>query len=214
MRTAIGVPPALARRSNRVLRPRDAGQVYAHPRAELARLAQAGAVKHLATGYYILVPQDRLGDHRWTPDLDATALGVGQADYGSNTVALMGVSAARYHGAIPRAQAVAVVAVPKQRPALETEIGRIIFVKRDVTRLDLEQLDTTLSSGLVTTIEQTLLDLVDRPTLGGLAPADLTAAVRALAPRVDWSLTRHLAADQRRPGALRTALDLTGADRA
>jgi hypothetical protein len=197
-----------------VLRPRDADEVYAHPRAELARLAQAGAVKRLATGYYALVPQDRLGDHRWTPDLDAAALGIGQVDYGPASVALMGLSAARYHGAIPRALSVAVLAIPKQRPALDTEVGRIVFVKRDVTRLDLERLDTTLGSGLVTTIEQTLLDLVARPTLGSLAQADLADAVRTLAYRADWALTRHLAADQRRPGALRAALDLTGVDRA
>jgi hypothetical protein len=209
MRTAVAVPPALARRTNRVLRPRDAAPVYAHPRAELSRLARAGAARHVATGYYVLIPQDRWGDDRWTPDLDAVALGIAQADHGPG-VALMGTSAARHHGAIPRALGAAIVATAKQRPMLDTEVGRIVFVTRDTDRLDLERVDTSLGSGLVTTIEQTLLDLASRPTLGGLAPADLTEAVRALAVRADWGLVEQLAHDQRKPGALRTALNLTG----
>jgi hypothetical protein len=59
------------------------------------------------------------------PDLKGVALGIGQADYGVDSVALMGVSAARMHGAIPRL-AVAVLAVPKQRPPLRTGDARIV----------------------------------------------------------------------------------------
>jgi AbiEi antitoxin C-terminal domain len=204
-RKTVPVPALLSRRANRVLRPRDALDVYAHPRAELARLAHLGVVSHLATGYYAMVPPDRLGDDRWQPELDAAALGLAQADYGVSAVALMGTSAARHHGAIPRALAVAVVAVPKQRPALDTHVGRVVFVKRDVTRLDLERIDTPLTSGWVTTPEQTLLDLADRPSLGGLTEAEAGEAVRALAARVDWPQLAGLAARQRKPGALRTA---------
>jgi hypothetical protein len=68
-----------------------------------------------------MIPQHRLGDSTWTPDLHTAALGIGQADYGTGAVALMGVTAARLHGAIPRALAVAVVAVPKQRPGVGAE---------------------------------------------------------------------------------------------
>ena len=71
---------APARRGNRVLRPRDTTGVYAHPRAELARLAGLGVVARVATGYYVMVPPDRLGDPRWRPELDALALGVAQSD--------------------------------------------------------------------------------------------------------------------------------------
>jgi hypothetical protein len=207
-RAAVAIPPALARRGNRVLRPRDAKGIYAHPRAELHRLSRTGAVRRLATGYYVLVPQEWWGDDRWLPDLDAAALGLAQTDYGADGTALVGISAAHHHGAIPRAVAVAVVAVPKQRPALDTRYGRVIFVKRDARRLDLERVDTALTSGWVTTIEQTLLDLAARPTLGGLAAADATEAVRALAPRADWALVQQLAQEQHRPGGFRAALDI------
>ena len=54
------------------------------------------------------------------------------------------------------------VAVPKQRPVLATEIGEIGFAKRDVTRLDVERVRTELVSGWVTTVEQTLLDIAGR----------------------------------------------------
>src|SRR5215471_5263110 len=138
-RTAVGVPPLLARKGIRVLRPRDAGDVYEHPRAEFARLTRRGALRRLATGYYALVPQERIEDGRWIPGIEAVALGIGQADYGTSSVALMGISAARRHGAIPRAISLGVVAVPKQRLVLRTEIGPVIFVKRDVDRLDLER---------------------------------------------------------------------------
>jgi hypothetical protein len=210
VRTALSIPPDLAKRSNRVIRPRDAQGVYEHPRAEFARLTDRGVLRRLATGYYALVPQDRLGDKRWTPGIEAAALGMAQADYGAADVALMGVSAARHHGAIPRALAVAVVAVPKQRPQMETEVGRIVFVKRDVGRLDLERIDVPLTSGWVTTIEQTLLDLSARPTLGNVERRDVDVAVKALATRADWTLIARLAKEQHKPAALDRAMHTAG----
>lgn len=202
LRHSIVMPVSLARRENKVLRPRDAADVYANPRAELARLVRLGAARRIAPGYYVLVPQEWLGDQRWRPDLDDAALGLAQADYGTSDVALMGASAARAHGAVPRALAAAIVAVPKQRPPLDSDIGRVIFVKRSVAKLDLERIDTRLTSGWVTTIEQTILDLAARPTLAGLAPADAAEAIRALAARADWKLLTDLARDQHRPAAL------------
>ena len=207
-RSSVSVPPALARRANKVLRPRDIGTVYAHPRAELARLARSGVVQRLAAGYYTVVPQERLGDLRWRPELDAAALGLAQTDYGIDAVALMGVSAARYHGAIPRALAVAVVAVPKQRPVLTSRPGRMIFVKRDVAQLDIERVDTQLASGWVTTMEQTMLDVAARPELGGLSRQDVDQTIRALGARVDWALVDQLAAAQHKPAALRAAMTI------
>jgi len=209
-RTAIGIPPGLARRPNRVLRPKDAQDVYEYPRAEFARLADRGVLRRLATGYFALVPQERLGDRRWTPGIEAAALGIAQADYGAAAVALMGVSAARHHSAIPRALALAVVAVPKQRPRMETEVGRIVFVKRDVSRLDLERVDMRLTAGWVTTIEQTLLDLSARPTLGNVDQRTINEAVKALAARADWTLVAHLAKEQHKPAALATAMRTVG----
>ncbi|OLZ56146.1 hypothetical protein BS330_18700 [Amycolatopsis keratiniphila subsp. nogabecina] len=97
-RTGISLPPELAQRSQRVIRPRDLSDLYAHPRAEVARLTRSGVLHRVATGYYALPPLNRLGDSRWVPDLNAVALGVGQVDYGVSSAALMGISAAYIHG--------------------------------------------------------------------------------------------------------------------
>jgi predicted transcriptional regulator of viral defense system len=149
----------------------------------MARLAARGAVRRLASGYYAVVPLDRWGDETWRPDLHAAALGIAQADCGRDAVALMGVSAARLHGAVPREIAVAVVAVPKQRPAVTVAGGRILFVRRTVDRLDVQAAQTELATGWITTIEQTLVDLLDRPTLGDLPTAHLTEATDNLRRR-------------------------------
>jgi hypothetical protein len=202
-RTALGVPPALARRGNRVLRPRDAANVYVNPRAELARLVDNGVAHRLTTGYYALTPQRRLGDRGWRPELNAAAFAMAQADYGTDGAALMGIGAARLHGAIPRALAVTVVAVPKQRPTLTTTAGRIHFVRRDLARLDLERATTELTTGWVTTVEQTLLDLAARPELGGLPEQDRVEALRALWARADHGICEELAGAQRKRAALR-----------
>ncbi len=208
---AAGLPSGLARGGERVLRPRDAGIVYAQPWTEFKRLAERGILKKIATGYYAIVPVRRVSDGRWMPALEAAALGIARADYGPEAIALMGISAARHHGAIPREVGTAVVAVPKQRPALRTSLGRVAFVKRDVSRLDVQRMETELGAGWVTTVEQTLVDLAARPSLGGLAEADVTAAMRALSGRADWELVERLAKEQHRPGALASARVATGA---
>ena len=115
-------------------------------------------------GYYAHVPEAERGGS-WRPSIEAIALGIGQADYGKNEVALMHLSAARIHAAIPRAIAVAVLAVPKQRPRLETEFGRIFFVKMRVENLKRVRTETELGAGWVTSIEQTVLDITKRPSL-------------------------------------------------
>ena len=118
----------------------------------------------MAHGYFAHIPEVSRGGE-WRPEIEALALGIGQADYGKNEVALMHLSAARIHGAIPRALAVAVVAVPKRRPALETSCGRIVFVKRDVDSIKRMRIETELATGWCTSIEQTALDLANRPEL-------------------------------------------------
>ena len=208
-RTAISLPPELAHRRQRVLRPRDLTDLYAHPRAEIARLTRSGVLHRLANGYYALAPLGRLGDTRWVPELKAAALGVGQADYGVESVALMGISAAHIHGAIARRLASAVLAIPKQRPPLAAVGARIAFVKRDIAQLDLERTETELGAGWVTTVEQTALDLAARPTLGDISVADAHEAIRALTLRVDWPLLANLASTQHRPAALATITTLT-----
>ncbi|WP_434453369.1 type IV toxin-antitoxin system AbiEi family antitoxin [Lentzea sp. E54] len=125
-----------------------------------------------------------------------------QADYGRDAVALMSITAAHVHGALPRAIGTAVVAVPKQRPVLHTNVGEIVFVKRNVQRLDLERVETELTTGWTTTPEQTVLDVAARPELGGIEEAAARSILRALVRKIDWAVTEELARDQHRPGAL------------
>ena len=200
---ASGLPPQLARRPFGVLRPVDAVDVYANPAKDLARLAERGSLHKLATGYYAVVPPHST-DRAWLPSVEAAAFGIAAADYGPNGAVLMGLSAARLHGAVPRALDVAVVAVPKNRPALllGDRDATVRFVRRDTDRLDAERVNTDLGAALVTTVEQTLLDLAHRPHLGGV-PAEANAAIRALWPRADPDHVGEIAGQQR----LRSALD-------
>ncbi len=77
----------------------------------------------------------------------------------------------------------------------------MLFIRRDVASLDLQWHRTELGNGWVTTIEQTLLDLIARPTLGG-APDAAHDAITALLPRTDTDLLRDLARTQRRRAAV------------
>lgn len=147
-----------------VMRPRDASAIYTQPALQFRRLEKEGVLLKVAHGYYAHIPEAFRGS-RWRPEIEALALGIGQADYGINGVALMHLSAARLQGAIPRAIAIAVLAVPKQRPALETKCGRIVFVKRDVARLKRIKVKTELATGWCTSNEQTAVDLARRPDL-------------------------------------------------
>lgn len=201
-RAAGKLPAVLLRRPLRVVRPQDAADVYAFPRPELARLWKAGTLHRIAGGYYAVVPDDQT-DRDWRPELEAAALGIAAADQGVDAVALMGLSAARVHGAIPRALGVAVVAAAGHRRTLRLtdRDATVVFVRRDVGRLDCEQRQNELGRGLVTTVEQTLLDLAARPSLGGLTD-EAEAAVQALIPRADREILRELATAQRRRATL------------
>lgn len=156
--------PTLASLRRGVLRPRDAAGLYTQPALQFRRLEQEGVLLKVAHGYYAHIPEASRGG-QWRPEIEALALGVGQADYGVNGAVLMHLSAARVQGAIPRAIAVAVLAVPKQRPTLETTCGRIVFVKRDVARLKRIKVITELATGWSTSNEQTAVDLARRPDL-------------------------------------------------
>jgi hypothetical protein len=167
----------------------------------------------VANGYYVVVPQDMVG-RPWVPDLDAVAAGIASAIYGPERAVLMGISAARVLGAIPRALATALVAVPKQHRPIQLN-GRpslVRFVKRDTDRLDVERIETPLGPALVTTPEQTVLDLAHRPQLGDVGD-DVPAAVAALYRRSDTQRLEMLAADQRLTASLRHAESWAGAHR-
>lgn len=196
---------SLANLPLRTLRPRDAEIAYPHPRPQLARLVDRGLIHRVADGYYIVVPQEMVG-HRWLPDLEAAAAGIASAIYGANNAVLMGVSAARILGAIPRALATAVVAVPTQhRPITLTDRSAVIqFVKRHTHRLDAERVQTPLGPTLATTPEQTTLDLAHRPLLGD-AEVDVPSAIAALYERSDKKRIEAIANEQRLTASLRRA---------
>src|SRR5689334_22354967 len=118
----------LAQTGNRVLKPGDFRDTYTNPWEEFARLTRTGVLAKLAHGYYVLVPEEHRGRY-WAPEIEGIALGIANADYERDDVALMGPTAARALGVIPRALATATVAIPRQRPVLNTAAGRIHFVK-------------------------------------------------------------------------------------
>jgi AbiEi antitoxin C-terminal domain len=190
----------LARTGNRVLKPGAFHDAYANPWDEFARLTRTGTLAKLAHGYYVLIPEEHRGGY-WQPDVEGIALGVAIADYGRDAVALMGPSAARALAALPRALAAATVAIPRQRKALATTAGHVQFVTRAVERLDTQRFVNDITTGWVTTPEQTVLDLADRPDLGGITPATAEEAVRTLTGRCDQQLVARLARAQRKIAA-------------
>jgi predicted transcriptional regulator of viral defense system len=202
------VPPELVRQG-RVLRPVDAEGIYAHPRPEFKRLVEAGALHRLADGNYAVVPDDMVGT-AWLPDLEAAAMGIATTGGRTDTAALMGLSAARLHGAIPRVVNLATVAVSHHRRNLRLvdRDAEVQFVRRTLGDLDLQRQQTELGQGWVTTVEQTVLDLIARPSLGGSVEAT-REAVTALLNRADIDLVRDLARKQRR----RTAVERVLAER-
>ena len=162
MMTAIrraGLPPQLAQAPLRTVRTRDV-HVYAHPRQQLARLEGNGLLHRLADGFSTVVPQDRVGA-AWLPTLEGAAAGIAAAEFGDRQYALMGLTAARVHGAVNRAVALAWVAAPRRREELRLtdRPATIRFLPRDLPTMHLEVLQTDLGGCLVTTPEQTVLDL-------------------------------------------------------
>lgn len=201
----VGLPPEITAADPRVLRPMDLQRRYANPSKELNRLARNGAVLRLARGYYAVVPEPFRGT-AWRPSSEDAGLALAQADYGRDAVVAMGVSAARLLGSVPRALATSVIAIPRQRSPLDTSAGRFLFVRRQVERLDAQRVRTELSTGLVTTAEQTILDLADHPDLGSLSRLEVGEAIQRLAEHADWRLIAELAQAQRkRPAAVRAA---------
>ena len=88
--------------------------------------------------------------------------------------------------------------------ALSDRPAVVRFVKRDTGSLDAERIDTPLGPTLVTTPEQTVLDLAHRPELGDVE-VDIHAAVAELYARSDQQRLSALASDQRRMASLRRA---------
>lgn len=198
---ATPLPIEIAARSLRVIRPRDAADLYRNPPLEFARLARAGLLLRVARGYYAIPPMEALGTVSWRPAAESVALGIAMVDYGKDRVALAGISAARVLDAVPRALAVGVVAAPTERHTINTLSGPLSFWKRDTSDLATQRARTELATGWVTTPEQTILDMAYRPKLAGISPATTSEAMWALATRVDWEMVFDLSVRQRRRAA-------------
>ncbi|MEV6658861.1 type IV toxin-antitoxin system AbiEi family antitoxin domain-containing protein [Nocardia fluminea] len=205
------VPGELWRAPLRTLRPQDLADIYVQPRPEIARLVDRGVLHRVAHGYYAIVAPEQIG-RPWLPPLEAVAAGIATSIYGQEQAIVMGVSAARLQGAVPRALATAIVAVASQHRliALTDRPAQVRFVRRETAALDAERIETPLGPALVTTPEQTVLDLARRPALGN-AEAELRPAIETLYRRSDPTRLAQLAADQRLGAALRRAQSWVGA---
>ncbi|MCZ4563963.1 hypothetical protein O4160_24275 [Rhodococcus sp. IEGM 1401] len=196
----------------RMVRAATAADVYAHPRAELARLTDLGLLHRVATGFYVAVPDDQVGGG-WMPGLEAAAAGIAVAAYGVDDAVVMGVSAARLHGAIPRALATAVVAVPTRHDPIRLVDRQAVvrFVVRDTARLDAERIDTELGPVLATTAEQAVLDLVKPPGLGD-AEGEVWPAVEQLYRKCDLKVLAEIAEAQEMRTTLTRLQDRLGSE--
>jgi len=169
----------------RTVRPLMLRDVYANPDKELARLRDRGYLVQLARGTYLVKPDTVPISQNWAPPLEVAAMAYSTAAYHPATPVLYGISAARHWQAIPRAIGVAVVAVPRpHRPVGLHTGGRVEFTVRRVDLLDTQPVDTVAGAMRVTTPEQTLVDLVAWPQLGGM-PDQAIQAARQIVPQVD-----------------------------
>lgn len=192
-----GLPVAITRAPLRTFRPKDLAETYTQPNVQLHRLTRQNRVKKAAHGLYYAVPDDQ--DPTWAPTLEAVAAGVATAIFGERVPVLMHLTAARLLGALPRAIGQAFVAAPRQHMPLQVADrpgATIFFVAREVDALDATLVRTDLGPALVTTPEQTVLDLTKRPRLGEM-PEETQAAVRLLLPRCDGGRLEELAREQR-----------------
>lgn len=199
---APGLPAELARAPMRTVRPRDL-EVYTQPRVQLLRLQRHGLLHRMAAGYYAIVPTDRIGTD-WMPTVEGAAAGIAAADFGEDGFALMGLTAARMHRAIPRAIAFAVVATPRRRKPLRMEdrTATVHFLTRNPEAIYVERMTTDMGACLVTVPEQTVLDLAHLPQLGDMEQ-EVWAAIDTLWLGCDQALVAEIARDQRLGAAWR-----------
>ena len=184
----------------RTVRPVMLRGLYANPEKELVRLRANGLVVKIAPGTYVAKPDTVAPGDAWKPAFEEAAMAYATAAYGDQVPVLAGLGAARQWHAIPRAIGVTVIAVPEQhRPVTLETGGRIVFTRRDTTALDAIPVQSGLGPMRVTRIEQTVVDLVLRPDLGGM-PAAAQAAALVLAARADPERLARLA-DGLRPTA-------------
>ncbi len=192
----------LAKAPLRTVRTRDLAAVYAHPRQRVRALEARGIVHRLAHGFYCAVPAEH-DPATWRPSIEAAAAGIASAIFGDRIPVLTGLTAARVHRALPRAVAVAQVAVPRwRRPMhLADRVGEVRFVARRVGDLDAVLVQTDLGPALATTTEQTVLDLARSDPRG--IDVDVQESIRTLLAGADATQLETLARAQRMGATLR-----------
>ena len=169
----------------RTVRPLMLRDLYADPAKELASMERGGALVRIGHGVYVAKPDQYGPQDAWRPPLEEAAVAYATAFHGDRIPVLVGIGAARHHHAIPRAIGVATVAVPSQRRPVDLETGgRVVFTLRDPEAIDARAERGVIGTYLVATPEQTLVDLVRDPTLGGME-AEARAAAEALRGKVD-----------------------------
>lgn len=190
----------IMRRPMRTVRPKDIADLYVFPAPELARLTKAGILHRLAYGYYMAVPPEYVGTG-WIPALETAAAGIATAIAGPGDAVAMGLTAARMLGALPRAQGIATIAIPRQHAVVDLldRTASVRLVKRDTARLDAERVGTEAGPTLVTTAEQTVLDLAVPDAIGD---PDVVTAIRTLYRRCRPDHVLELAQAQRKRAAL------------
>jgi len=190
---------AVAAAPLRTVRPSELAPYYTNPRAAVQDLERRGRLHRLAYGYYCGVPLDA-DPATWRPSLEAAAAAVARTPTEVDEPVLMGLTAARVHGALPRALGTAWVAVTAARRPLRLadRDAEVRFVRRSVATLEVERVVLDLGAVLVTTPEQTLLDLA-RPAT---ADPEHVAVARALSPLADQADLADLAARTRAGAAL------------
>jgi len=185
MRTDIDLIRTIERAPMRTARYAELRELGSNIWRTLDALTEQGAVTRLAQGVYTVPPGGQDG-RTWKPTLEAAGLAVATARFGNRNAVLMGIGAARYWAAIPRAIGVTTVAVPEAgRPPVELDGGGTLhLVPRELTKLDATLQETELGEGLVTTPAQTMYDLLMKPKQGRM-PDEAIAAARALQGQVD-----------------------------
>lgn len=185
-----------ARAPMRTVRAADLTDLYAHAGPELSILLRRGVAHRLAHGIYCAVPREHVGN-AWRPTIEAAAAAIATALYGGGVPVLTGLTAARMHRALPRAIGVGYVAVPTQRRPLRLadREGEVRFVMRKVGELDAVAMPTELGQALVTTPEQTVLDLAR--TDPRAEDVDAREAIDALWPECNPTVLEEIASRQR-----------------
>ena len=186
MRRVTGrLPVEITGAPMRTVRPVLLRGLYANPEKELVRLRNRGTLTKIAHGTYIAKPDRIAADQQWMPPFEEAAMAYATAAYGDRVPILMGIGAARHWHAIPRAIGVTVIAVPEPHRPVNLETGgRVVFAVRRAEPVEAIPVQSGLGTMRVTTIEQTLIDLIRYPDLGDI-PQDTAAAARALRGRID-----------------------------